>query len=83
MRDRKSRHRTPAQREAIAHWRGQQLGHLVGCVIETLEAYDADDGQNQLVLAGIVAEVKRIEDEYERGVHLVDGKAVEAGGTDG
>ena len=33
MRDRKSRHRTPAQREAIAHWRGQQLGHLVGCVI--------------------------------------------------
>ena len=42
-----------------------RLRHLVGCVIETLEAYDSDDGMNQLVLAGIVAELKAIEADYE------------------
>lgn len=47
--------------------RAALLVHLVGCVIEALEAYDSDDGHNELVLAGITAEFRRIEAEYEGG----------------
>jgi hypothetical protein len=46
--------------------RGGQLAYLVGCVIEALEFYDSDDGHNELVSAGVAAELKRIEGEYER-----------------
>ena len=42
-----------------------RLRHLVGCVIETLQSYDADDGHNEVVLAGIVAEFKAIEADYD------------------
>ena len=38
---------------------------LVGQIVQALESYDSDDGHNDLVLAGIVSEMKRLEDEYD------------------
>lgn len=37
---------------------------LVGNVVQALEGYDIDDGANTLVLSGVVAELKRLEDAY-------------------
>lgn len=45
--------------------RAAQLVWLVRCVVQALECYDSDDGHNELVCAGIAAELRRIEDEYE------------------
>lgn len=41
-----------------------ELRILVSRILEALEFYDSDDGHNDLVLAGAVAEKKRIEDDY-------------------
>ncbi len=42
-----------------------QLRILVGCVIESLEFYDSDDGHNEIVFAGVVARLREIEDKFE------------------
>jgi len=39
---------------------------LVRQIQESLETYDSDDGHNDLVLAGITAEAKRLESAFER-----------------
>ena len=43
-----------------------QLRHLVGCAIESLQSYVSDDGHNELVLAGLTAELRRLELDYDR-----------------
>lgn len=38
---------------------------VIGNAIQSLESYDSDDGHNELVLAGLTAEAKRLEDAYD------------------
>jgi hypothetical protein len=59
--------RNGARQLKLEHQRGQRLQYLVGCILEALQAYDADDGNNKLVVAGISAELKEIESDYEKG----------------
>ena len=57
---------SPLERQlARARTHAARLHHLLGCIIEALEgAYDADDWINQLILAGVISEVKAIEEEF-------------------
>jgi hypothetical protein len=52
----------------LEHTRAAELTWLVGCVVEALDAYDSDDGHNELVRVGIAAELKRINGEYDAAV---------------
>jgi hypothetical protein len=59
----KSKARTPTEQRLLDA--STELRMLVGCVIEALEFYGSDDGHNEIVLAGIVARSRAIEDKFE------------------
>ena len=55
---------------------GARLRYLVGCILEALQGYDCDDGNNQLVMAGITSELKSIQFDYENG-HVIASRSPE------
>lgn len=64
-----------SKRYSKLSYAASELRILLGSVIEALEHYDSDDGHNALVMAGVTAEYKRIEDAYEDVLFTAEGRA--------